>query len=296
MLSFKSFLMFEGGHATEKFGTSRAKQADIQAALKFVSNVIGVDESSLKDSLLGSTELTLLGKKEDSGDIDIAMELKDSNYADMHKKMMAAVNDEGYFNHGGKIGSYAVPVNGKKVQVDLMFVNSKEWAKFIYHSAQGRGSKYPGAVRNIILFTALTFVQEPGKDFVERDEEGNVIARASRSIKLDAGMERLFKRAKINTKTGKANKSLDTVTPDELDDHLRQLGKKIDFAKEVDRIDIPDKIAEFIFGAGVKAQDIMTPENVIELIKTKMKNPEKILAQARKELERNKLPIPDELQ
>jgi hypothetical protein len=295
MLTFKTFLLLEGGHATEKFGTTRANQADINAALKFVSNVIGIDEAELKKSLLGSTELTLLGKKKDSGDIDIALELKGSNYEDIHKKMMAAVNDEGYFNSGGKIGSYAVPVNGKKVQVDLMFVNNKDWAKFIYHSAQGRGSKYPGAVRNIILFTALTFVQEPGKDFVLRDENGNVIARASRSIKLDSGMERLFKRAKINSKTGKANKTLDTVTPDELENYLHKLGKKIDFAKETDRIDVPDKIAEFIFGPGIKAKDIMTAEDVIKLIKTKMKNPEKILSQAKKELERNKLPVPEEL-
>lgn len=295
MISFKQFLMVEGGHATEKYGTTRVKQADVQASLKFVASTLGMDESKIRDSLLGSTELTLLGKKEDSGDVDIAMELKGANLDDIHKKMMKAVNDEGYFNHGGKIGSYAVPVNGKKIQVDLMFVDNKEWAKFIFHSALGRGSKYPGSVRNSLLFTALTFVQEPGKDFVHRDEEGNVIARASRSIKSNVGMERLFKRAKINPKTGKANKSLDTVTPDELEAHLKQLGKKIDFAKDTDVIDVPDKIAEFIFGKGVKAKDIMTPENVIALIKSNMKNPDKILAQARKELERNKLPVPTEL-
>ena len=295
MITFKDFLLLEGGNATKKFGTTRAKKEDIENALRFVSKTIGVSQQHLRDSLLGSTELTLLGKKQDSGDIDVAMEIKGSNYDEIHAKMMAALNNEGYFNKGGKIGSYAVPVGGgRKVQVDLMFVDSKEWAKFIYHSAQGRGSEYPGAVRNIILFTALTFIQEPGKDVVVRDDDGNVIARASRSIKLDKGMERLFKRAKINVKTGKANKTLDTVTPDELEDHLKKLGKNTKFAKEVDRIDVPDKVAEFIFGKGIKAKDIMTAEDVIRLIK-KMKNADEILSQAKKQLQAEELPIPKEL-
>jgi len=294
MISFKQFLI-EGGHATEKYGTSRAKQVDIAAALKFVSSTIGIPGQELKSSLLGSTELTLLGKRESSGDIDIAVEINGDNYATINKKMLAAVDNQGYWNQGAKIGSYAVPVNSKKVQVDLMFVSSKEWAKFIYHSAEGRGSKYPGAVRNIILFTALSFVQEIGKDFVERDEDGNITARASRSIKLDKGMERLFKRAKHNPKTGKTNKTLEKVSAEELASHLKQIGKNIAFEKDADVINVPDEVASFIFGAGVKAGDIMTAEAVIQMIKAKMHKPGKVLAKVESELERNNLPIPKEL-
>jgi hypothetical protein len=295
MISFKQFLT-EGGHATEKYGTSRAKQADISAALKYVSSIIKIPEQELKSSLLGSTELTLLGKRESSGDVDIAVEIDGDNYSEINKKMLAAVDNNGYWNQGSKIGSYAVPVNGKKVQVDLMFVSSKEWAKFIYHSADGRGSKYPGAVRNIILFTALSFVQEVGKDFVERDADGNITARASRSIKLDTGMERLFKRAKYNPKTGKTNKTLEKVTADELASHLKQVGKNIEFEKDAGIINVPDKVAAFIFGDGVKAKDIMTAEDVIKQIKDKMEGADKILERASKELKKNNLPIPTELE
>jgi hypothetical protein len=295
MISFKQFLT-EGGHATEKYGTSRAKQADISAALKYVSPIIKIPEQELKSSLLGSTELTLLGKRESSGDVDIAVEIDGDNYSEINKKMLAAVDNNGYWNQGSKIGSYAVPVNGKKVQVDLMFVSSKEWAKFIYHSADGRGSKYPGAVRNIILFTALSFVQEVGKDFVERDADGNITARASRSIKLDTGMERLFKRAKYNPKTGKTNKTLEKVTADELASHLKQVGKNIEFEKDAGIINVPDKVAAFIFGDGVKAKDIMTAEDVIKQIKDKMEGADKILEKASKELKKNNLPIPTELE
>jgi hypothetical protein len=295
MISFKQFLI-EGGHATEKYGTTRAKQADVAEALKFVSSKLGIPEQDLKSSLLGSTELTLLGKRDSSGDVDIAIELDGDNYISINKKMLAAVDNKGYWNQGAKIGSYAVPVNDKKIQVDLMFVSSKEWAKFIYHSAEGRGSKYPGAVRNIILFTALTFVQELGKDFVERDKDGNIIARASRSIKLDTGMQRIFKRAKINSKTGKINKTLEKVSPEELAQHLKQLGKNIEFAKNADVINVPDKVASFIFGSSVKAKDIMTAEDVIKHIKLNMHKPEKVLVKVKSELERNNLPIPIELQ
>lgn len=294
MISFKQFLI-EGGHATEKYGTSRAKQADISAALKFVSSVIKIPEQDLKSSLLGSTELTLLGKRESSGDIDIAVEIDGDNFIEINKNMLAAVDNKGYWNQGAKIGSYAVPVNDKKVQVDLMFVSSKEWAKFIYHSAEGRGSKYPGAVRNIILFTALSFVQELGKDFVERDEDGNITARASRSIKLDKGMERLFKRAKHNPKTGKTNKTLEKVSAEELTVHLKQIGKNIQFEKDSDVINVPDKVASFIFGDGVKAKDLMAAEDVIKQIKNKMDGHDKILQKAVEELKKNNLPVPEEI-
>lgn len=294
MISFKAFLLSEGGHATEKWNTVRATKEDVAAAVKFTSNVLGIPYAEMVDRLLGSTELTLMGKKKDSGDIDIAMPVSVAEFANAHEKMISAVNGEGVNNAGTKVASYAVPVNGKKVQVDLMMVTNKEWAKFIYHSSQGDKSKYPGAVRNIIMFTILTFIQEPGKDFVHRDDGGNVIARASRSIKLSTGMERLFKTVKINPKTGKASKALDSVSPDELESTLKAMGKVIEFDKSVDLINSPDAVAEFIFGKGVKAADIMTAEDVIKHAK---RNPhyESMVPKIKSELERLKLPVPAEL-
>ncbi len=293
MITFKQFLI-EGGHATEKFSTQRAKPADVKAALEFVSKTIGIPYSTLKNDLLGSTELTLAGKKEDSGDIDIALELGKHDMEDINKKMLAVVNGEGVLNRGTKVGSYAVPVNGKKVQVDLMFVNSRDWAKFSYHSDQGRGSKYPGAVRNIIMMTALAHTQEPEKDFVMRDEEGNVVARASRSIKMDTGMERLFKAAKKNPKTGKYNKTLDKMSGEELEKLLSAAGVKAKFSKDPDVITDPKKVVEFIFGKGVKPEDVSSAEKVIARIK-KLKNSAEILKAAKSELERLKMIVPEEL-
>jgi hypothetical protein len=284
----------EGGKATAKFDVQRAEQADVKAALEFVSKVLGIPFDTLKNDLLGSTELTLLGKKKDSGDVDIAMSLKDSDVNKINDEMLKATGGEGDYNAGTKVGSYAVPVNGKKIQVDLMYVNNKDWAKFAYHSAIGRGSVYPGSVRNIIMLTALAHTQEPGKDFVMRDEDGKAIIRASKSVKLDSGMERLFKMAKVNAKTGKYNKTIETVAPEEIEAHLKSLGKDVKFSKDKDHTDVPDEVAAFIFGKSVKAADVMTAENVIKHIK-KLKNSTEIIEAARKELERLKLPIPKEL-
>lgn len=293
MQSFKQFLK-ESGNATAAYKTSRATADDIHHALKFVSKTLSIDIETLKQDLLGSTELTLLGKKKDSGDIDIAMSSTDFDPSKVNDLMLKATSNEGAYNAGTKVGSYAVPVVGKKVQVDLMFVPNKKWAKFSYHSALGRGSKYPGAVRNIILLTALAHTQEEGKDFALRDEEGKVIARASKSVKLDSGMERLFKAAKKNAKTGKFNKTIETVDPKQLEQILKDLGKDIKFSHDKDHTDKPDDVAAFIFGSKVKAADIMTAEDVIAHIK-KLPNASKIISAAKSELTRLKLEIPEEL-
>lgn len=291
MITFKQFLI-EGGNATSKWHTERANQSDVKAALEFVSKAINVPYETLKRDLLGSTELTLLGKKKDSGDIDIAFSVKDADAESIDEKMRAATNGEGGYNKGTRVGSYAVPVNGKKVQVDLMFVNDKDWAKFIYHSSLGNGSKYPGAVRNILMFTALTKRQVPGEDFVLRDDEGNVLARASRSIKMDTGMERLFKVAK-KTKNG-YSKMLDKVGPEDVTAFLKELGKEVKFKGDPDITSDPATVVQFIFGKGVKPEDVKTAEQVIALIK-KQKDAAEILKAGKSELERLKMVVPEEM-
>lgn len=292
MITFKRFISESGG-ATSKWGTERANKSDITAALKFVADTTGLPVDSLRSNLLGSTELTLLGKKSDSGDIDIAFEIDKTDLDGIHSLMMDAVNSEGVYNPGTKVASYAVPVNNKKVQVDFMFVNSADWAKFIYHSSQNDGSEYPGAVRNIIMFTALAHTQEKGKDFVIRDKDGNSFARASKSITMDSGMKRLFKMAKVGP-SGKINKTLNTVTPDELEAGLKAQGHKVEFSKEVDLTNDPAVIVKYIFGKNAKVEDVKTAEGVIALIK-KLPNAREILKACVSELTRLKLPVPPEL-
>jgi len=294
MLSFKQFLV-ESKQRAHKYSTKRANAADVKTALEFTSKVLGIPVSALKDDLIGSAKLTLMGRKKDSGDIDIAVKTDDVD--DIHQKMLKAVNGEGVHNAGTKVGSYSVPIGDKHIQVDLMFVKNKDWAKWIYGSEHGAGSKYPGAVRNIILMTALAHTQEPGKDFVHRDSEGKPVVRASKSIKMDSGMERLFKMAKYNKKTGRYNKGIEKVKPEQIEAHLKDIGSNVKFSHDPDITDNPDHVAAHVFGKGVRANLLTSAENVIRQIHNiKNLNLQKtIIAACKSELKRLKLPIPVEL-
>jgi hypothetical protein len=292
MITFKQFIS-EGGAATSDWGVSRANASDIQEALKFVSKVISVPYDELAQDLLGSTKLTLAGKRKDSGDIDIAFSVDKDDPEHIDSLMMKAVNGEGHYNKGTRVGSYAVPANGKKIQVDLMYVTNKDWAKFSYHSSQGDGSAYPGAVRNSLIRHALANRMVPDEDFVLKDESGNTIAKAQRAIKMDHGMERLFKVAK-QTKNG-LSKTLEKTDAEGVKKFLQQIGKSVKFKADAELVTDPVKAVQFIFGAGVQPQDVKTAEQVIALIKKKFPNHSKIFADVRKELEKMDMPVPKEL-
>jgi hypothetical protein len=167
--------LLEGGAATKSYRTERATQVDVNRAVRIVSKTLGIDVSG---SLLGSSETTLQGKKESSGDIDIALSKSDMTPAEAHTRMMKLTGNKGSWNKGTNVGSYAVDVGDKLVQVDLMYVSDKKWAKFIYHSSEGRGSNYPGIIRNLLLMAAMRHTHEKGKDFIVKQGD-EVIARAS---------------------------------------------------------------------------------------------------------------------
>ena len=293
-----NFLLQEGGKATEEWGTKRVTQRDIKKALEVVSKATGISYDELSQNLLGTSRLTFQGSRKSSGDIDITLPSK--NFSRVHQHMMQLVEQRGQYNTGTKVGSYAVDVgNGKLVQVDLMPSDSPELSKFMYFSSEGEKSKYPGAVRNIMLMTLATFILEDGKDFVIKDSDENVIARASRSLKLDVGLERLFKVAK-KRKDGKGRvKSPEKVSPDDLDTELKDIdpSKIGTFDKTADIIKDPDSIAHFFFGKKVFAKDIMTAEQVAELINKKFTGSKlrDIKSSIRKQLEESEFEVPSEL-
>ena len=323
MTTFKQFLR-EGGGATRVFNPSRASASDITEALHFASGLktLGMSPQELRASLLGSANVTALHAEKalTSGDVDVAVsapsddeELKRRmtevyDEAAAHLKKIYAGDPEhsgkkiGENNFGTRVVSLPVPLfkDGairKIVQLDLMFVKDVDWAKFAYHSAQHReenGSAYKGVVRNVLLMSTIIHHREPGKDFVHYDpESGNVIARASRSLKLDSGMERLFKLAK-RSKTGKFTKELQKVSPQDLEAFLKDAGLDYKFSHDPDIISDPDKLARLLFGRGVRAKDIMSAEGIIEKIQH-LPNAKEILDHAVKEFEKGGIPIPKEL-
>lgn len=290
--------LFEGGNATKEWKTERVTRSDLDEVLTIISNTLQMDKKELADNLLGSARVLYMNKKKDAGDIDFAFSKHKKQ--EINNKMKSLTNNQSVYNTGTKIGSYAVEVKGgKKVQVDFMFVDSPDFAKFMYYSAEGINSSYPGAVRNIMLMTLVTFIQEEGKDFVSKSKEGDIIARASRSLKLDTGLERLFKVAKERKDGNGRVKSLEKVSPEELEKELKQIDPSLigKFEKNPDIISDPEKIASFLFGKNVKAKDIMTAEHVSSLINKTFSGEElkNIKEKIKKVLSDSELPVPKEL-
>lgn len=293
MITFKQFLL-EGGKATEKLGTVRATQADMKAALKFVSKLSGVPVQTLADRLLGSARLTYNGMQKDSGDVDIAINENEVDRETIVDKMHFATGAAPHVT-GGSTYSFAVPVaKDRKVQVDLMFVPDVEWAKFSHHASEH--SKHKSGVRNELLHSALKFSMEEGKDLRLKDLAGNDIVRASRAYKLDQGVERIFKVAP-NRKDGKGRvKTPAKATPAEVQQALDELGHKGKFSKEPDVIRDPDQFAKMLFGPKASAKDLMSTEQLIRMIKKhKADHAEEIFRDAVKGMVRLKFEVPEEL-
>lgn len=285
-------MVTEGGKATETEGTVRATKNDIVAALKFVSKVIGLPFETLEKSLLGSTPHTLSGHKQDSGDIDIAVDEKSVDRETIVAKMEKATNFK--TTKIGK-GTYSFPVpgaQGRKVQVDLMFVPSIPWAIWGHYSA--RDSKHKARVRNnLLLDVVMQHTFQPGKDLSVRDSDGTEIVRVRRSFGRGEGLYRTFKVAPPK-KNGSGRVQLRKGTPEEVAQELARMGKKLPFSKEADAILSPDQAAEFLFGKGTKATDLLSAEQVIKAI-FKRKDHAAIFKDVVAAFKADGTPVPDEL-
>ena len=292
MITFKEFLIKtnrvdEGGKATAEHGTVRATKADIESALSFVSKVTGLALPRLKMWMLGSGSQTLAGTKKDSGDIDIAL-LDNEKRPTIEAAMEKAVGIPPR-KTGGNVLSYAVPVGkNRRVQVDLMFVPDINWAKFSYHSEPG--SKFKGAIRNLLIYALVLNSAEKDKDLRIKDEEGNDIVRASRSFQLDTGLKRIFKVAPMR-KDGKGRvKTSVKATPDEVEATIKALGRSDKFSKEEDTVRDPDTFAKMLLGPGASAKDLKTSaENLISTIKKKRPDAAQVFKDALADIDRQKL-------
>lgn len=283
------------GKSTAHMGTTRASADDIKSALKFVAKHAGLDLDEVKSSLLGSTEKTLAGKQQDSGDIDIAVEEGSVNREEVIQKMLDATGTDEIHRAGAGVFSFAVPVpGGRKVQIDLMFVPSKKWAKFSFHSAPD--SKYKGAVRSLLFVNMMKQIFEPGKDLEIKDpDDGEPVIRVRRSFKADVGLERLFK-VRPMRKDGKGRtKNMGKATAAEVAAELKRMGLDDKFDPNPDPITDPDQAAKLMFGNGVRAEDVMSVEQIVNLIK-KRKDAAVIFKNTMDDLKEQRLEVPPELE
>ena len=160
-------------------GVGSIHHTEIDATLDALEKSLGV---SLKDNVLGS-----VGKKEFSGDIDVAIDIPKEQLAAFAEKLeasplvqdvkkssvfMTVVDIVGYNAEHTKEGL----LRTGKVQIDFM-PGEPEWMKTYYHSPHeksmskdGRSSNYKGTFRNIMLATMAAVYQSDSTE--EQNEHG----------------------------------------------------------------------------------------------------------------------------
>lgn len=294
MLRHKNFKLIrellEGGNATQDQGTERVNKSDLEFVIEKIAEIQGITTEQVRDNLVGSAPLVLSGKKEDCGDIDFIIVGDKQKIIPQFSEGLATTPKK----IGNSIYAFAVDVNEKKVQLDVMFVVSYDWGRFTYHADPE--SKYKSGVRNEFIHAILRNTLQAGKDLHVKSPEGHLIAKVARSMNLSSGSKRVFKKAKPRQDGEGFVKELNHVNPDEIKSLLSEYGIDKTFSEDTDEITDPDEFAKFLFGKGVTALMMSSTEKIINLIKTKLSNKaEKIFSDAKKGILKRGFEIPTEI-
>ena len=154
--------IFEGGNVfKDKMGaplTRRIKQGEIAGTIKWLESVTGLDLHGVNDpgtnypmKWLGST-----GKKADSGDLDLAVELSDTTKPELKAHLDSYVSGQkqdprDFVRLSGEAVHFKTPILGDAnngfVQTDFMFMPNIDWGSFFL--AGGTDSQYKGMFRNV---------------------------------------------------------------------------------------------------------------------------------------------------
>lgn len=147
-------LLLEGGNVFKDDAgsvlTVRINKADVLPTVQWLETVTGIE---LTDNMLGTT-----GKKETSGDLDLAIDANAVNKDEFAAKLAAYIEKQGgnpkeWIRKSGISVHFKTPIKGDEkngyVQTDFMF-GEPNWMKW---SLQGgrEGSELKGAHRHIIL-------------------------------------------------------------------------------------------------------------------------------------------------
>lgn len=169
--------------------------SEINPTLARLERDLGVD---LKNNVLGS-----VGKKEWSGDIDVAMTIPDSEIP----SFIAHVAKSGIVDEVKKgplvvisrveIQNYNPELETDKkrtgyVQVDFMIDEDTDWLKTFYHSPSDKESKYKGAHRNIAIGAFSQYVDPVASK--ETTEDGRPLEVERYMFSSKKGLVRVIRR------------------------------------------------------------------------------------------------------
>lgn len=289
-------LLKEGGNAIA--GVDRVKKDVIFKTVdafkeEILEKLFGFSPSADDVFLLGST-----GKKEESGDIDIGIDinsLKDKNVLENLVKLNELCARNGYVSCINSITyrmlHIAYPQVGekdKKVQIDVLFTENPDFTKFYMSSPAENESRYKGAHRNALL-NAILYVET--FKLLEKDGNGDVV----RWKQLECNDEGLCYVTKtLLDENGERLYYKDTA------ELLEPAYAKTSMKMLVSAI--PEYIVKFIVGKEFKLNDVDTFEKLFSIVSNddKFKYKEKkvdILKKCAKDLKlaEKRLEFPEEL-
>lgn len=165
-------LLTEGGAMS---GVGAIHLDEIEPTLDSLEKILGID---LKNNTLGS-----VGKKEFSGDIDIALEIKPEDIPAFVEKLknipeVLDIAKSSVIMTKVKISDYDPnkKVEGKPrtgyVQVDFM-PGDPGWLKTFYHAPHEKDSKYKGVFRNILMSSIAAHLNR--KDSEQKISDGRPV-------------------------------------------------------------------------------------------------------------------------
>jgi hypothetical protein len=236
-----------GGNAFKDVGTIHIDE--ILPTLDYIGKKTNI--SNIHTSVLGS-----VGKKEYSGDIDVALEknaIEQKEFITLLKKVLGQHN----VKRLGKLVTTRIPIqkyssdhNSRQprtgfVQVDFIFGNV-EWLKLFYHSPCSTESNLKGTHRNLAISAVAGFVDR------EEDEELDVYERPVKLVRWkwspNDGLVKVLRTSQKNVRTGEwIKKQHDNVLTDP------------EYCA--------DKVANIIFKGKADASALNSAESVINAVK-----------------------------
>lgn len=291
MITFKHFLRLnEGGSAVKGVVAINQENsiATLNTALKELGRSLKISNNDMAS--LGSTGKKAPGQK--SGDIDLAISapalLKNNNlnsYNELMDYIVASVKKLGYdYRDMRNLGiiSLGYPIvntdgkqDGEIVQLDLMVVDSVDYAKWAYFSPSYLESNLKGLYRNELNIAVAKYA---GFDVSKVDDETKKPIEWRRFwFDLRSGLHK-GRQSALSPKTGKVVK-----TPTTYDKELLTSS--------------PEEIVTFLYGPRYKPSDILTFEQAFKAVMSKSfphaKYRKEILDMTAQGIQKKGYPVPE---
>ena len=211
---------------------------EIEPTLDNLENILGID---LKNNVLGS-----VGKKEFSGDIDVALDIKTEDLPEFMKKLESIpevldIAKSSVIMTKVKINDYDPnkKVEGKPrtgyVQVDFM-PGDPGWMKTFYHAPHEKDSKYKGVFRNILVSSIAAHLDR--KDSEQKISDGRSVQSERYMWSPNDGLVKVLR-------TPEPNKKGDGYTKKNINKIISGPYKNPDEIAKVLRLDGPDDLYSY---------------------------------------------------